>query len=335
MSSSPQSADTLTSGTTTTNIPAPAVTIAAGVIDSAHPYYLHPSDYPGMNLVSSTFDGKGYGEIAESVLYSQSTNDIWGDLEDRFGQTNGAKLFQLHKELNSVVQGNSNVSTYFTKMKSLWDELDALNTNSTCVCECECGTKVKSLKAHQDEILLQFLIGLNDIFIGDEKQREIHAASAYSEESASFISTNHPGNFRRFNMQKTNFESKRNTGTCSYCKKPEHSIDKCYRIYGFLADFKFTRQKRFQVGAQANNTFLSNEENEQGTTNAIGVQNLTKETVAEVLQLLQEVKMGQNSAGTSDVTANMSCAGMTNFHENVACSIQINDESCILDSGAT
>lgn len=76
-------------------------------------------------------------EIAESVLYSQSAKELWSDLEDRFGQTNGAKLFQLQKELNDVVQGNSSISGYFTKMKSLWDELDVLNTFSICVCVCD------------------------------------------------------------------------------------------------------------------------------------------------------------------------------------------------------
>ncbi|XP_016500107.2 uncharacterized protein LOC107818584 [Nicotiana tabacum] len=114
-------------------------------IDSSHPFFLHPLDYPGMNLVSSVFDGKSYGvwrrtvvialytknkldfidgtisipdessglqsawsrgndmvlswllnslskEIAESVLYSHNEKDLWNDLEDRFGQTNGAKI---------------------------------------------------------------------------------------------------------------------------------------------------------------------------------------------------------------------------------------------------
>nr|XP_009774503.1 PREDICTED: uncharacterized protein LOC104224521 [Nicotiana sylvestris] len=244
-------------------------------------------------------------EIAESVLYSQSAKDLWSDLEDRFGQANGAKLFQLQKELSSVMQGNSSVSTYFTKMKSLWDELDALNTFSSCVCECECGAKVKSLKAHQDERLLQFLMGLNDIFIGvrsnnllssplpsighayslviqDEKQREIHATPAYSGESASFIATSQPGNFRKLN---------------------ENRIQK-------TTDFKFTREKRFQGSAQANKASFSNEENEQGAENTSGVQNLIKENVAELLQLLQQVKVGQNSAGTSDVAANVSYADL-------------------------
>ncbi|XP_075088407.1 uncharacterized protein LOC142170406 [Nicotiana tabacum] len=157
--------------------------MASGVVDSTHPYYLHPSDYPGMNLVSSAFDGRSYGgwrravvialsaknklgfidgslvvpaADSGSVLYSQSAKDLWSDLEDRFSQINGANLFQLQKELSVVVQGSSSVSTYFTKMKSLWDELDALNTFSACVCECDCGVKTKNQKAHQDERLLQF-----------------------------------------------------------------------------------------------------------------------------------------------------------------------------------
>ncbi|XP_075112711.1 uncharacterized protein LOC142182341 [Nicotiana tabacum] len=141
----PTAATSIAVGSTTT-----------GMVDSGHLYYLHPLDYPGINLVSSVFNGRGYGgwrrvvvialsaknklgliegslvvlgvesglqrvwarcndivlswllnslskEIAESVLYSQSTKDLWSDLEDRFGQTNSAKLFQLQKELSVVV----------------------------------------------------------------------------------------------------------------------------------------------------------------------------------------------------------------------------------------
>ncbi|XP_060180661.1 uncharacterized protein LOC132610376 [Lycium barbarum] len=202
-----------TDGSTTTN-----------VVDSSHSYYIHPSDYPGMNLVGALFAGRSYGgwrrvviialsaknklgfidgslivpavdsglqkswercnnmvlswllnslskEIAESVLYSQSAKVLWSDLEDRFGQANGAKLFQLQKELNALTQRNLSISAYFTKMKSLWDELDAMNTFSACGCECTCGAKEKTVKAHQDEKLLQFLMGLNDTFIGHYRKK--------------------------------------------------------------------------------------------------------------------------------------------------------------------
>ncbi|XP_009588812.1 uncharacterized protein [Nicotiana tomentosiformis] len=263
-----------TSDSVISSPPIPATSIFAsstgiGLVDSAHPYYRYSSDYPGMNLVSSTFDGRGYGgwrrvvvialfakkklgfidgtlavpdaefglqrawarcndivlswllnslskETVESVLYSQSAKDLWNNLEDRFGQASGAKLFQLQKELSVVVQGNSSVLTYFTKMKGLWDELDTLNTFSACVCVCDCGAKAKSIKAHQDERLLQFLMGLNETFIGvrsnillssplpsigqayslvvqDEKQREIHVVPAYPGESGSFMVVNQEG----------------------------------------------------------------------------------------------------------------------------------------------
>ncbi|XP_070048846.1 uncharacterized protein [Nicotiana tomentosiformis] len=219
MGSSPQSVDTLASVTTTTNAPAPAVTIVwrraviialfaknkLGFIDGTLVVPKADSRIQQVwarcnDMVLSWLLNSLSKEIAESVLYSQSTNDLWSDLEDRFSQANGAKLFQPQKQLSSVVQGNSSAATYLTKMKSLWDKLDVHNTFSACVCEC--GAKVKSLKAHQDERLLHFLVGLNDIFIGvrsnillssplpsighayslviqDEKQREIHATPSY------------------------------------------------------------------------------------------------------------------------------------------------------------
>ncbi|XP_009771819.1 uncharacterized protein LOC107779476 [Nicotiana tabacum] len=199
MSTVSKPTDTLASTTDSSTIAGTGSTASGmtGVVNSAHSYYLHPSNYPGMNLVSSVFDGKSYEgwrratvialsaknklgfidgslavpaadsglqkhwarcndmvlswlldslskKIAESVLYSQSAKDLWGDLKDRFGQTNGAKLFQLQKELSAIIQGNSSVSRYFTKIKNLWDELDALNTFSACVCECDYGAKAKT-----------------------------------------------------------------------------------------------------------------------------------------------------------------------------------------------
>ncbi|XP_070010707.1 uncharacterized protein [Nicotiana sylvestris] len=140
-------------------------------------------------------------EIGESVLYSQSAKDLWSDLENRFGQTNGAKLFQLQKQLSVVV---------------------------------------KNSKAHQDERLLQFLMG----------------------ESGSFLATNQQGNERRFNEnkgQKGGFDPRKNAGICTCCKKTRHTIDKCYRIHGFPADFKFTKQRKFQRNVQANVVFNTNE----------------------------------------------------------------------------
>lgn len=82
-------------------------------------------------------------EIADSVIYSKTAKDLWIDLEDRFGQPNGAKLYHLQKELSDLVQGSNDVAGYYTKIMKLGDELDALNDFLNCSCACNCGGKVK------------------------------------------------------------------------------------------------------------------------------------------------------------------------------------------------
>ncbi|XP_060190299.1 uncharacterized protein LOC132619398 [Lycium barbarum] len=51
-------------------------------------------------------------DIADSVIYSKTAKDLYTDLEQRFGQSNGAKLFYLQKELSDIVQGNTDIAGY-------------------------------------------------------------------------------------------------------------------------------------------------------------------------------------------------------------------------------
>ncbi|OIT03128.1 hypothetical protein A4A49_57624, partial [Nicotiana attenuata] len=176
------------------------------------------------------------------------------------------------------------------------------------------------------------------LVIQDEKQKEIHTAPAYPGESGSFLATNQQGNGRRFNEnqeQKGGFDPRKNVGICTYCKKPGHTIDKCYRIHGVPADFKFTKQRKFQENVQANDVFNTNEEGIQGNMNVLGTQSLTQENVTQLLQLLQQVNIGQQGAETSEASVNLSCAGIAKIFNSFACFIQIDSESWILDSGET
>ncbi|XP_060176593.1 uncharacterized protein LOC132606929 [Lycium barbarum] len=64
-------------------------------------------------------------EIGDSVIYSRTAKELWVSLEHRFGQSNGAKLYHVQKQLSGLVQGTSNVAGYFTKLKRLWDEIES------------------------------------------------------------------------------------------------------------------------------------------------------------------------------------------------------------------
>lgn len=193
-------------------------------------------------------------EIVESAIYSKTAKDLWTELEDRFGQCNGAQLYQLQKELSDLTQGSSDVAGYYTKVKKIWDELDTLNTCVHCSCTCSCGGKAKSLKSYQDGRLIQFLMGLYEAYssvksnilmmsplptvnqaysllIQNGKQREIHVTQHPGE--SAFFTTNKFGNQIRGKFeskQKGSNEGRKNNLICSFCKKPGHTAEKCYRI---------------------------------------------------------------------------------------------------------
>jgi len=114
---------------------------------------------------------------------------------------NGAKLYQVQQEMCNISQGASDISTYYTKVKSLWDELDDLPA-------CSCSSAEKILKREQNKKLLQFLMGLSldyntirgnilmmcplpsisqvySMLIQEEKQRDIRSAGNFLADSAS------------------------------------------------------------------------------------------------------------------------------------------------------
>ncbi|XP_070054716.1 uncharacterized protein [Nicotiana tomentosiformis] len=100
----------------------------------------------------------------------------------------------------------SDIAGYFTKLKRLWDELDALNVVICCSCVCTCEGKAKLTKSLEDQRLIQFLMGLNEIYaqargnipmmnhlpsidvaysllLQDENQREVYANTHFNSDS--------------------------------------------------------------------------------------------------------------------------------------------------------
>jgi len=104
--------------------------------------------------------------ISDSILFSNSSRQIWLDLEQRFGQADGTKFFQVKKDLYSISQGNNDIAAYFTEIKRLWDEHDSMITVPTCSCGVNCATYKYDQKMKEKEQLIQLLMGLNDVYKG-------------------------------------------------------------------------------------------------------------------------------------------------------------------------
>ena len=58
-------------------------------------------------------------DIGDSIIYAKFARDMWIQLEGKYGQANGAKVYQIQKEIYSINQGTCDIATYFTKIKTL------------------------------------------------------------------------------------------------------------------------------------------------------------------------------------------------------------------------
>ncbi|KAL5542389.1 hypothetical protein UlMin_010099 [Ulmus minor] len=178
-------------------------------------------------------------EIADSVMYIDNAEAMWTDLHDRFHQNNGPRVFQIKQLLNVLYQGSDEVSTYFTKLKTLWDELRDFRPLPAC----DCGGMKALVEYQQQEYVLQFLMGLNESYtqirapilmqdpfppinkvfslvVQEERQRGLTSSSL--SDSASFAI--HAGNSAYLKGKYDNRQSEK--PTCSHCGYVGHTIDK-------------------------------------------------------------------------------------------------------------
>ncbi|XP_043705400.1 uncharacterized protein LOC122655259 [Telopea speciosissima] len=93
--------------------------------------------------------------IAHSILWIDSARDAWLDLHDHFSQKNAPWIFEIRKSISTLSQGLDSISAYYTKLKSLRDELSSYRAMPTCTC----GTAA-TLQGHvKSNSLMDFLQG--------------------------------------------------------------------------------------------------------------------------------------------------------------------------------
>lgn len=64
-------------------------------------------------------------------------------------------------------QGQDGISGYYTKMKMIWDQLDAVDPIPMCACtncNCICNIRGKLVKSQEDRRLVEFQMKFNDGF---------------------------------------------------------------------------------------------------------------------------------------------------------------------------
>ncbi|XP_070047491.1 uncharacterized protein [Nicotiana tomentosiformis] len=284
------------------------------------------------NMVKAWITNSLTREIVVSVMCFNTASKVWRDINDRYSQSNGSKYIQIHRKISSTSQETYDITTYFTRMRSLWDELNSSYVEPTC----SCGALPKFI---EDQHLFQFLGGLNESYSTvkssilmmspypriskaysllqqDESQKKTKSialgfsadsAASFSASSCISSSTNRPHN------QRVNFESKKSTSlvTFKYCKKPGHSVEKRYRLHGFLAGFKFTKSRRsaacVQVGDSSPRNLIATGTSNNSLDSAYG---FSKEQYEHLMTLFQQANI---SSGYPQSTSPGENIGFANF----------------------
>ncbi|KAL2941424.1 Retrovirus-related Pol polyprotein from transposon TNT 1-94 [Bienertia sinuspersici] len=124
------------------------------------------------NIVISWIHASMSEPIKKSVLYLDSARNIWIQLEKRFTVSNGAAKYRLNKALYYTEQGEMSINEYFTKMSSIWEEIEDLNQLPAIThMNPEIRAFVEALnKRREEEHLFQFLNGLNEDYAQQRSQ---------------------------------------------------------------------------------------------------------------------------------------------------------------------
>ncbi|XP_062076581.1 uncharacterized protein LOC133781553 [Humulus lupulus] len=176
-------------------------------------------------------------EIKSSIMFLDTVAAMWMELNNKFDQGNGPRIFELNESLISLHQGDDSVSAYFTKLKSMWDEINQLRPRTPCTC----AASVDNFHFLNQDQVLQFLTGLNESFhavraqillidpfpplskvfsmiIQEERQRKLGSSINHNLVAA---------------VPTTNTRPKKMHPPCSNCHKPGHLKEKCYFLHGF------------------------------------------------------------------------------------------------------
>ncbi|VFQ64259.1 unnamed protein product [Cuscuta campestris] len=231
------------------------------------------------NMVFSWILNSIQSDLAEAFLYASSSVELWKELEERFGQSNGPLIYQIEKKIADQQQNNDSVGTYFTKLKKLWDEMDNVTNPVVCECGgCTCDAKRKVAEAEQRRRLVKFMMGLNDGFDmvrGQillmpehpspskacslvqqvERQKSITSVSAIRTEMAACVNNDGTdyqntalyagkGGQKQFSYNKN--DPRKHKRVCDYCKESEHLKDQCFKLVGYPEWFKGPKGKKGQ-----------------------------------------------------------------------------------------
>ncbi|GKC76307.1 ribonuclease H-like domain-containing protein [Tanacetum coccineum] len=202
-------------------------------------------------------------ELFPRQIFYDNAFEVWAELKETYDKLDGSITFNLLQKIHHFKLGELTVSEYYHKLNSLWREFDIM----TKLPKCSCAARENVSKHNQLIKLMQFLMGLNDVFqpirsslLSKETLPDVKDAFAIisREESHRGLASSSSGNVTKpqvssfvaksnnwiSNGNKKADNNKRfgNSGNnrgpnpnlhCTNCGKVGHNVDRCFDIIGY------------------------------------------------------------------------------------------------------
>ncbi|XP_019267553.1 PREDICTED: uncharacterized protein LOC109244848 [Nicotiana attenuata] len=303
--------------------------------------------------------------LLSSVIYASDAHKVWEYLRERFDKVNASRSFYLHKEIGKLTEGLLSVSEYFSKLRELWDEYEALVPPPSC----GCPEPKQNAEHYQLRKLYQFLTGINDTFdnakdqilmtrpvpninqayamiINVESQRRNNATVGIGDPATLLSNRALTGGYNRGYKPRNNFA--KSSLQCDFCHLKGHTRDSCYKLHGYPTDFRGRKggggtpdakgayahiasiapDSSTQQGSAANlvPSYSSATDSSSATTGVSSAPFFTQDQYSQILQML-------NNAKQVDTVANSATMSITGTITALMSHLVTNN--WIIDTGAT
>ncbi|XP_074364467.1 uncharacterized protein LOC141705373 [Apium graveolens] len=148
--------------------------------------------------------------ICKSVIYMHTSKEIWNNLELSFSLTNGSRKYKLNKSVYELKQHTMSVTDYHTSLKTIWEELDAMNvlpTITALTSESHILLTTPLPSVETAIAMLQQEEAQRDLFTNKDSEHEILAMYSKGQPSKVY--------------------------NCTACGAKGHTADRCSSVIGY------------------------------------------------------------------------------------------------------
>ncbi|KAL4353494.1 hypothetical protein GQ457_06G023630 [Hibiscus cannabinus] len=223
------------------------------------------------NMVNSRILNSVSKDIVASLLYHSTASAIWNDLEDRFAQNNGPRIFQLKKKLGDLVQGSMSIKGAHYAVSN------GLNESFATV---------------RGQILLMDplpnIIKVFSLVVQEENQRLAALPNPVAEATFAVKASFNP--------------SRRTRPQCSHCGLLGHTKEKCYKLHGYPPGYG-SRTKN-HVNNPVNNVVVAD-----SSSTSSAQQSLTSQQCQQLISMLTSQLHAASTAEVSSTSINLAMQG--------------------------